>query len=679
MEDLRDYIDNLNRIYNVDNNSLIGFYMKCEPTIINDNKWFEIGGDGEAWNLIQNNKEKGCINIHIVGDYERTAGIHIRSRVFGRDGIVLNFGATGTIANTTIAHEVGHYLELDHTHQYSNRGQCRKEAIDRNRTWPFLSFCFFGGGGPTSQRICEATGDCLSDTPADPDLTNNQFNVIGTCLFNELGTYTNARDPWNDSYAAPPAGAAPPDTRNVMSYNRDRDCRTVFSRLQIGVMLYSIERGKSKNNKNGWINSKAIYDGYEMDNVSLNARPIILGEIQERNFHQQYNEDIFGNAVWSQCDVDWVRFVAPCNTTLPITTTAIPAYLNATANTRLTLFAANATTQLAQNDNISTTNLFSSITWNFVAGQTYFIRVENMAPNVTGYYQLSISPNSTINGSDNLCTAPNTYNIPNLPAGATVAWSTTPANLTTPSTGNGVTFTTSSVGPLNGNITLTAAISTPACGLLQAAIKTLGVGSISTAFTVTYQVGSNFPVAASPTLYYVPPSQVITFTINGINSPMGATGIIEKVYGNTSIFGSGNSVTFSLGNYSANNPQNGLITLLVKVTAPCSNTTVQAYTFTTRGQCASCGSLFRVSPNPAIDGIKIEELDAITGLQKTTSTITAIELTDKMGNIIYSKTFNSKLATSSISIPVAQFKNDVYTIRIFNGTEWEVQQIIIQR
>ena len=347
MRELRNYIDNLNRVYNADNNSLIGFYMKCEPTIINDNKWFEIGGDGEAWNLTQNNKEKGCINIHIVGDYERTAGIHIRSRVFGRDGIVLNFNFTGTIANTTIAHEVGHYFELDHTHQYSSRGKCRKEPVDRNRTWPFLSFCFFGGGGPTSQRICEATGDCLSDTPADPDLTNNQFNVLGTCLFNELGTYTNARDPWNDSYATPPAGAAPPDTRNVMSYNKDRDCRTVFSRLQIAVMLYSIERGKRKNNKNGWRDTRTIYDEYEMDNIALNARPIVLSEIQERNFHQQYNEDIFGNAVWSQCDVDWVTFTAPCSITLPITTAAIPAYLNATANTRLTLFAANATIQLA--------------------------------------------------------------------------------------------------------------------------------------------------------------------------------------------------------------------------------------------------------------------------------------------------------------------------------------------
>lgn len=147
IQNIQNYIDNLNRVYNVENNTLIGFYLKCQVTEINDDQWFEIGGDGEAWNLIQNRKESGCINIHIVGDYERVAGIHIRARVFGRDGIVLNFGVTGSNANTTIAHEVGHYFDLDHTHQYSNKGKCRKEAIDRNRTWPFIMFCPFGGGG----------------------------------------------------------------------------------------------------------------------------------------------------------------------------------------------------------------------------------------------------------------------------------------------------------------------------------------------------------------------------------------------------------------------------------------------------------------------------------------------------------------------------------------------------
>lgn len=210
MQNLQNYIDNLNRIFNTDNNTWIGFYMRCEIGYINDDNSFDIQGDGEAWNIIQANKLRGCINIHIVGTYEQTAGVMIRSRIFGRDGIVLNFNATGTNANTTIAHEIGHYFELDHTHQYSNRGKCRKEPVSRTRTWPFFNFCPFGGSGPTNQRICQATGDLLEDTPADPDLTNNQFTSSGACTFNVLGNYNNTNDAWGDSYTNPPLGSPHP-------------------------------------------------------------------------------------------------------------------------------------------------------------------------------------------------------------------------------------------------------------------------------------------------------------------------------------------------------------------------------------------------------------------------------------------------------------------------------------
>jgi len=212
MQQLQNYIDNLNRVFNVDNNTLIGFYMKCEVGTMNSDTWFELGGDTEAWNLLQNQKEKGCINIHIVGDYERTAGIHIRARFFGRDGIILNFGATGGATNVTIAHEVGHYFELYHTHENSDKGSCRKEAIDRNRTWPWTTFCPFNSNVRVGQRICESTGDLLSDTPADPDLSNNNFTTFGACTFNSQGNYSNHRDPWND----PALGSLPIINRTQM-------------------------------------------------------------------------------------------------------------------------------------------------------------------------------------------------------------------------------------------------------------------------------------------------------------------------------------------------------------------------------------------------------------------------------------------------------------------------------
>ena len=174
VRDLRNYIDNLNRSYNVDNNTLIGFYMKCQIDYIDNDDNLDVG-DLEAWSLIQSHKESGCINVHIVNTLTSgDLGVSYRARFFGVDAIFIT-AVTYTRPDfaSTLAHEIGHYFELDHTHQYSNRGKCRKEAIDRNRTWPTITFCPFGGGGPSSQRICEATGDGLSDTPADPDLSSN--------------------------------------------------------------------------------------------------------------------------------------------------------------------------------------------------------------------------------------------------------------------------------------------------------------------------------------------------------------------------------------------------------------------------------------------------------------------------------------------------------------------------
>ncbi len=446
MQQLQNYIDNLNRFFNVDNDTRIGFYMKCEIGFIDDDDHLLVG-DVEAWGLIIAHKERGCINVHITDDLRSDAtGVHYRARFFGVDGIFLNRDTyTRPDLASTLSHEVGHYFELDHTHQYSNRGKCRKEAIDRNRTWPFIMFCPFGGGGPSSQKISEATGDFLRDTPADHDLNSNL-----SCNY----VITGQTDPWGDQYETPPAGSLSPDTRNILSYNGLRGCRDVFSRLQIAVMLHSIERGKSKNNRNAWKDARAEYDEYEMDNFSVVARNITLNEIQERNFHQQYEET---GTVWSQCDVDWVRFIAPCNSNFAVFTSSMPNRTN--ANTRLTLFN-NALVQLAQNDDISATNHFSSIQFSFVAGTEYLIRVENMSNLVTGYYNLQVGPTISITGNSTFCNSEN-FTINNLPVGATVTWSATPTGLVSFNPQGPTTNPTTTVTKIAaGNVTIQATVNT---------------------------------------------------------------------------------------------------------------------------------------------------------------------------------------------------------------------------
>lgn len=175
-QQLQIYINSLNRFYNTDNNTLIGFYMKCDIGFIDDDDHVVINNDPEALNQVQNNKEKGCINIHITDELQGTTlGVQYRSRFFGIDGIFLS-RLTYTDNNfvSVIAHEVGHYFELDHTHQYANSDICKREAINRNRLWGgHASTCPFGSAF-SNVRVCETTGDFLRDTPADHDLSFNE-------------------------------------------------------------------------------------------------------------------------------------------------------------------------------------------------------------------------------------------------------------------------------------------------------------------------------------------------------------------------------------------------------------------------------------------------------------------------------------------------------------------------
>lgn len=308
-----------------------------------------------------------------------------------------------------------------------------------------------------------------------------------------------------------------------------------------------------------------------------------------------------------------------------------------------------------------------------------------MATNVTGYYQLSISPNSVINGNDNLCAAPNTYNISNLPAGATVAWSTNPTNLTTPSTGTGATFTINRDGSAYGNITLTANVSTPACGLVQTITKTIKVGIVLSDLNVRYNRNAgisqniDFGTVNNKTVY----TQTGSFAVTAFTSLAGTNTFNWVVmgpppgsgYGWSNFTKSGPNCSFTLTGTNA--PTIPLQVTLTNSQNGCTASIDKIVVFVASIPGGTSSNIV-ISPNPATEAIKIQELDASTGLQKTTSTITAIELIDKTGNTVYSKTFNTKMAPSPISIPVSQFKNDIYTLRIFNGTESEVQQIIIQ-
>ena len=103
---------------------------------------------------------------------------------------------------STLAHEVGHFLGLLHTHE-TNRGN---ELVNGSN--------------------CSFTGDEICDTPADPELGTRNVNT--NCEY--TGT---ARDLNNDLYDS--------DPHNIMSYSRVK-CKTFFSEEQAARMHYYLER-----------------------------------------------------------------------------------------------------------------------------------------------------------------------------------------------------------------------------------------------------------------------------------------------------------------------------------------------------------------------------------------------------------------------------------------------------
>ena len=460
-------------------------------------------------------------------------------------------------------------------------------------------------------------------------------------------------------------------------------------------MLYSLYLGKNTNNFSEWKDLKGEYDDFEMDNFSQTARPILLGEIQEHNFHQQWNRFGAGGS-FNQCDVDWVRFVAPCTNNFNITTSSI---LNrANANTRITLFNT-ALAQLAQNDDISSTNLFSNINFNFIAGNEYFIRVENMGSIATTYYNLSIGaiPTSSIVGSGSLCTIANTYIVQNPPPNSTVIWSVSNTSIASlASNGASCTLTKLADGPF----TLTATIFNPCYGTL---VLTFNIYAGLPYFGASYKDGR---VAGNPVAIYFPNQPPYNFNnvcigYNGVPNvyidaqPAGANNVTWSVpngYATTAFSlyaGYGNRAYFGW-NYGGSTPP-GYIQ--ASVSNGCgSNTQIFAFK---QVNCGTPGgdpctggkgiNYFTVSPNPASDQIKIGVTNKpppinckmLKALNSSNGIIfSVVNVYNNLGTLVKSyKTKNAKSATIQIGNLVA----GSYQVEIIQDDYVEKQQIIIQK
>ncbi len=149
---------------------------------------------------------------------------------------------------SSLAHEIGHYFSLLHTHDTTN------------------------GVELVARVNCNVLGDEFCDTPADPTLS--EVNVNTSCQY--IGA---AQDPLGEAYV--------PDVRNIMSYSR-KSCRDKFSIEQAQRMrtyfrsyrsyLYCINDGYLHTNSN---NLEYVL----FPNPSRDFLAVVTNESKNKSYH----------------------------------------------------------------------------------------------------------------------------------------------------------------------------------------------------------------------------------------------------------------------------------------------------------------------------------------------------------------------------------------------------------
>ncbi|WGF92528.1 hypothetical protein [Aequorivita marisscotiae] len=177
-------IDNLNAVYDPFN-----IYLNNNGfNYINSSTYYNLN-DINYDNLVQTNNDPNAINFYLV-NYASFKG---KAGILSNYLVVVNQYAL----ETTAAHELGHSLNLFHTHHSS--------------TCETLNACAEAING-TNCTIC---GDYICDTPADP------------CLFNQVNS--------NCVYIG--GGGYSPDTGNTMSYSLEQCRQTIHFKRNLGKSI----------------------------------------------------------------------------------------------------------------------------------------------------------------------------------------------------------------------------------------------------------------------------------------------------------------------------------------------------------------------------------------------------------------------------------------------------------
>ncbi len=177
----------------------------CNIINIDNYQFDNLSAINEA-DLVSQFSEKNTINLYLTTTLTDNSGIDVCGYTYmpsaGKNYIFIE---KGCFAGTTLAHQMGHFLNLYHT----NETTFGNELVIRSN--------------------CSTAGDKCCDTEADPGLAG---------LVDNLCVYTGKLKDTSGNFFQP-------KPKNMMSFSSD-ECRCDFSRTQFLRMIYTLQNHKKE-------------------------------------------------------------------------------------------------------------------------------------------------------------------------------------------------------------------------------------------------------------------------------------------------------------------------------------------------------------------------------------------------------------------------------------------------
>jgi len=191
LQQIQNELDSANFFY--DNANLV--FIECiAAEMIDDDSLYNYESSTDESYLLTNHHTPNVLNLYFANTVAINATLVCGYSWYPGGPDAAFISGTCATNGSTLAHEIGHYMGLPHTH-----GGTADELVDGSN--------------------CATEGDYICDTPADPGLSGL---VDSACVY--TGTAVDAN---NMAYV--------PDVNNIMSYSR-KVCRNQFTFGQYAVI-----------------------------------------------------------------------------------------------------------------------------------------------------------------------------------------------------------------------------------------------------------------------------------------------------------------------------------------------------------------------------------------------------------------------------------------------------------